>query len=77
MHIEHVSAWVDTTFDADGFVRRFDLTAQERSALATHRALFAVAWLQVLFDQDPELGLNPPGTAERQAQRVLARLAAL
>ncbi len=74
---EHVSAWVDTAFDADSFVGRFDLTAQERSALATHRALFAVEWLHVLFDQDPELGLNPPGAPERQAQRVLARLSAL
>lgn len=74
---EHVSAWVDTTFDADRFLRRFDLTARERSVLPTSRALFALEWLHVLFDQDPELGLNPPGTAERQAQRVLARLAAL
>lgn len=74
---EHVSAWVDTAFDADRFVRRFDLTARERSALATHRALFAIEWLQVLFAQDPELGLNPAGTPERQAQRVLARLSAL
>lgn len=74
---EHVSAWVDTAFDADRFLRRFDLTAQERSVLPIHRALFALEWLHVLFDQDPALGLNPPGTAERQAQRVLARLAAL
>ena len=74
---EHVSAWVDTAFDADRFLTRFDLSTQERSVLGIHRALFALEWLHVLFDQDPNLGVNPPGTAERQAQRVLARLAAL
>jgi hypothetical protein len=74
---EHVSAWVDTEFDADEFLGRFDLTTQERSAVAADRVLFALEWLHVLSEQDPHLGLNPPATAERQAERVLARLAAL
>ena len=66
---EHVSAWVDTAFDAERFLSRFDLTAQERSVLAIHRALFALEWLHVLFDQDPGLGLNPPACRAAGAAR--------
>lgn len=74
---EHVSSWVDTEFDAARFLDCFDLTRAERARLRHCRTLIALVWL-VLLSWDaarrPAERRNPPGTAERQAERLLALL---
>ncbi|HEY1619236.1 MAG TPA: aminoglycoside phosphotransferase family protein [Streptosporangiaceae bacterium] len=71
---EHVSCWVDTEFDAAAFLDCFDLSPAETARLRECRRLFALCWLKLLLLQDPPHPRNPPGTVERQAQRVLDRL---
>jgi Ser/Thr protein kinase RdoA (MazF antagonist) len=71
---EHVSAWVDTDFDAALFLQQFTLTTAEIQRLGESRRLFALLWLLVLALEDPEHARNPPGTAERQADRLLRLL---
>jgi hypothetical protein len=71
---EHVSCWVDTEFDAAAFLACFDLSRAEAARLRECRRLFALCWLKLLLLQDPPHPRNPPGTVERQAQRVLDRL---
>ncbi len=74
---EHVSAWSDTAFDADAFLARFPLTPAETARLADNRAVLAVVWLFMLAFDDPAAPRNPAGTARRQAERVMRRLARL
>jgi hypothetical protein len=72
--VEHVSTWVDSEFDAPYFLDRFDLTRSEVVRLIECRRLFALLWLLVLALEDPANARNPAGTAERQAERLLALL---
>jgi aminoglycoside phosphotransferase (APT) family kinase protein len=71
---EHVAAWVDTQFDADQFLDCFALEPAEAGRLGECRRLLAFEWLHVLSQAPKESTLNPPGTLERQAERVLTRL---
>lgn len=72
---EHVSAWVDTEFDATRFLNHFDLPPAEAGRLLQCRRLMAFEWLHILSDQvDADLRINPPGSQERQAERLLALL---
>lgn len=72
---EHVATWVDTDFDATRFLQQFSLTRAETRRLAESRRLFALLWLLVLAREDPRHARNPPGTAERQAERLQRLLA--
>jgi Phosphotransferase enzyme family len=72
--VEHVGAWVDTDFDAALFLHQFSLTKAETRRLGESRRLFALLWLLVLALEDPDHPRNPPGTAERQADRMLTLL---
>jgi Ser/Thr protein kinase RdoA (MazF antagonist) len=71
---EHVATWVDTDFDAALFLAHFTLTTAETGRLRDSRRLFALLWLLVLAVEDPDHPRNPPGTASRQAERMLALL---
>ncbi|WP_234430808.1 phosphotransferase [Streptomyces sp. NRRL F-4489] len=72
--VEHVSAWVPRPFDTAAFLRRFPLTPAESARLRECRILLALVWLSLLAGDDPAHPRNPPGTAERQARRLLRRL---
>jgi hypothetical protein len=71
---EHVAAWVDTDFDAALFLHQFTLSKAETRRLRHSRRLFALLWLLVIAREDPAHRRNPLGTAELQAERLLALL---
>lgn len=71
---EHVSAWVEHPLDVRGFLRHFDLTAAQSARLTQCRRLLALVWLFLLAFDAAGTAKNPPGTAERQAARLLALL---
>ena len=56
------------------FVAGFHLSRPDRAWHAAYRRLYAVMWLLFLFPGGPASTRNPPGTLERQAERVLALL---
>ncbi|GGZ44688.1 phosphotransferase family protein [Streptomyces poonensis] len=73
---EHVGSWVNgTPLDVPAFLDCFDLAPAEASRLRGCRRLLALVWLFLLAGDDPEDSRNPPGTAERQADRLLHLLA--
>ncbi|EST32462.1 hypothetical protein M877_04140 [Streptomyces niveus NCIMB 11891] len=71
---EHVASWVDHPLDVASFLGEFDLDAVERGRLQDCRRLLALVWLFLLSFDDPEHPRNPPGTAERQAVRMIGLL---
>jgi aminoglycoside phosphotransferase (APT) family kinase protein len=68
---EHVASWVEHPLDVEAFLGHFDLTAAESARLTECRRLLALVWLFLLAFDDPDEPRNPPGTAERQARRLL------
>lgn len=72
---EHVGSWVDAPLDVPAFLDRFDLSTAEAARLPRCRRLLALVWLFLLAGDDPDRPRNPPGTAERQAGRLLELLA--
>ncbi|MEU3528116.1 aminoglycoside phosphotransferase family protein [Streptomyces sp. NPDC038707] len=67
---EHVAGWVDQPLDVETFLHHFDLSRAERARLLACRRLLALVWLFLLSFDDPRQPRNPPGTAERQADRL-------
>ncbi|GLY90204.1 phosphotransferase [Actinoallomurus iriomotensis] len=74
--VEHISVWVDDGLDAPAFLSRFELTPAETARLRECRRLLALYWFRSVLSEDPERPRNPPGTAARQAGRLLALLGA-
>jgi len=72
--VEHISAWSGAGLSADAFLARFDLTVAERAKVREYRRLAALFWLMMLLPGGPAQHRNPPGTAERQAARLLLLL---
>ncbi|MBC3840794.1 phosphotransferase [Streptacidiphilus sp. 4-A2] len=72
---EHVASWVEQPLDVEAFLECFELTASESARLLQCRRLLALVWLFLLAFDDPDKPRNPPGTAERQARRLLDLLA--
>jgi Ser/Thr protein kinase RdoA (MazF antagonist) len=68
---EHLSAWSDARMDADDIVALFDLTRAEQVRLLDFRRLAALFWLIMLRPGSASSMRNPPGTLERQADRLL------
>ncbi len=68
---EHVAGWVEQPLDIAAFLGHFDLTAAESNRLTECRRLLALVWLFLLAFDDPDTPRNPPGSAERQAGRLL------
>ncbi|GAA3528569.1 hypothetical protein GCM10022419_004270 [Nonomuraea rosea] len=67
---EHVSLWVDGEVE---IVDRFELSRAEERRLRECRKAHVLVWFYLLSYEHPR---NPPGTFQRQAERVLARLGA-
>ena len=60
--------------DADEFLALFDLTRDEQTRVRDFRRLAALYWLIMLRPGGPSSARNPPGTLERQADRLLRLL---
>lgn len=71
---EHVSAWSVRPLDVPALLARLDLTPAETARLRACRRLLALVWLFLLAQDDPANPRNPPGTAEKQAARLLELL---
>ncbi|MEU4039877.1 phosphotransferase family protein [Streptomyces collinus] len=71
---EHVGSWVETPLDAPAFLGQFDLSPAEAARLQECRRLLALVWLFLLAGDDPAHPRNFPGTAEKQAGRLLELL---
>jgi aminoglycoside phosphotransferase (APT) family kinase protein len=72
---EHVASWVEHPLDVALFLDQFDLTTAESVRLDECRRLLALIWLFMLASDDGRNPRNPPGTAERQADRLSQLLA--
>lgn len=73
--IEHVASWVEHPVDVGLFLDQFALTAAESIRLDECRRLLALVWLFMLASDNGTNPRNPPGTAERQADRLSHLLA--
>ncbi|MCQ4080763.1 hypothetical protein NGB36_09140 [Streptomyces sp. RB6PN25] len=70
-----MGSWVEQPLDVDGFLSHFELTNAEFARLVDCRRLLALVWLFLLAFDAADNPRNPPGTAERQASRLLHLLA--
>jgi hypothetical protein len=71
---EHVGSWVEHPLDVPAFLGHADLTPAESARLTDCRRLVALVWLFLLACEEPAQRRNPPGTVDRQAERVLTLL---
>jgi Phosphotransferase enzyme family len=71
---EHISVWSDSGMDTEAFVDRLGLPAAVLARLREYRRLSALFWLIMLLPGGPASHRNPPGTLDRQANRLLALL---
>lgn len=69
--VEHVSVWLSGVMDAEELISQLDLESDQRIRLHRMRRLFATFWLYMLLPGSPAHHRNPPGSVERQAERVL------
>ena len=69
--VEHVTVWAHAGIDAGAFLARFDLDPGERREVTRLRRLFAAFWVMRLLPGGSAHRRNPPGTFERQANRLL------
>jgi hypothetical protein len=69
--VEHLSVRACGGIRAEPFLSRFGLTAAERERVRGLRRLFGCFRLVMLLPGGPSRRRNPPGTAERQATRLL------
>jgi hypothetical protein len=72
--VEHVESWLTGALDADALLGRLDLDAETLHRMRTARRLFALHWLIMLLPGNPGHDRNPPGSVDRQAQRLLELL---
>jgi aminoglycoside phosphotransferase (APT) family kinase protein len=69
--VEHITVWAHAGIDAEAFLDRFDLNPGERLLITQLRRLFAAFWVMRLLPGGNAYYRNPPGTFERQANRML------
>ncbi|MEV4356245.1 aminoglycoside phosphotransferase family protein [Nonomuraea sp. NPDC049625] len=70
---EHISH-VDGDLDRDLLLAHLGLAPAEAARVHEFRRLLALGWLLMLGPDGPATRRNPPGTLDRQAERVLALL---
>jgi len=71
---EHLSVWSDGGLDAGDFLGRFGLSRAGQERARDFRRLSALFWLVLLRPGGAAAARNPPGTLERQAERLLGLL---
>jgi hypothetical protein len=71
---EHIAVWRDDLLDVESFLSGFGLPATVLARLREYRRLMALFWLIMLLPGGPASRRNPPGTLDRQADRLLALL---
>ena len=69
--VEHVTVWAHAGINAETFLNRFELPPGEHRRIAHLRRLFAAFWVMRLLPSGTAHHRNPPGTFERQANRLL------
>jgi len=69
--IEHVESWLTGALDVDALLGRLDPDAATLGRIRTARRLFALHWLVMLLPGNPGHLRNPPGSVDRQGQRLL------
>lgn len=69
--VEHIESWLTGAMDADALLGRLDLDAETGRRIRTARRMFALHWLVMLLPGNPGYLRNPPGSVDRQAQRLL------
>lgn len=69
--VEHITVWAHAGINAEAFLDRFDLHRGERQEITQLRRMFAVFWVMRLLPSGSAYHRNPPGTFERQANRLL------
>jgi aminoglycoside phosphotransferase len=72
--VEHISAWSDSSLEADTFLGLFELRNPERAMVHEFRRLAALFWLILLLPGGPASDRNPTGMLQRQVNRLLALL---
>jgi hypothetical protein len=72
--LEHPSTWVEADSGIDALPALLDLSPDQHTRLAEQRRLLALLWLPLLLPGTPGALRNPPGTLDRQAERILERL---
>jgi hypothetical protein len=72
--VEHVSAWLPGLIREDDLIEALGFCPAQRARLVRFRRIMAVYWLLMLLPGNPGHRRNPPGSAERQAERVLELL---
>lgn len=68
---EHISTRTSGTFDATALLEEFDLPGAVAGRVRDFRRVFAYSWMLMLGPSGPAHDRNPPGTLERQADRLL------
>lgn len=74
MLAEHITVWLTGVLDVQPFLDGFGLAGAEAARLREYRRLSALYWLIKLRPGSPSNRRNPPGTLDRQADRLLALL---
>jgi hypothetical protein len=69
--VEHPTVWAHAGIDAVAFLNHFDLNPGQRQQVTQLRRLFAAFWIMRLRPGGSAYQHNPPGTYERQADRLL------
>lgn len=72
--VEHVSSRLRGLLAPEVVLAAFYLSPQQRSRVEGYRRLLATFWLLMLLPGSPGHGRNPVGSAERQAEHLLALL---
>jgi len=71
---EHISSRLRGLRDPEAMIIGFDLNPAQLERVDAYRIVLATFWLLMLLPGSPGHGRNPEGSAERQAQHLLALL---
>ena len=72
--VEHASSRLRGLLDPETVMAGFDLTVAQLARVDAYRIVLASFWLLMLLPGGPGHDINPPGSAESQAEHLLSRL---